>query len=272
MSSVLSACPRRVLIASAVMGLSMMSCAATGTTPSDGADSHLLQACMAQEVPAALQRVGVDPRIRTREDAAAMAHFLCQHAVRSCAEAPAADACRLARAKYGLSDAQPVSTLGQELFDAAFRGDTAGVQRKLAEKADVDWRNVGGWTPVMIASAERHLGAVELLLAAGANPNLRNHYGRTALMFAAGYGQTAIVDRLLAAGADPNLVPTDASGWTALLAACARGHVDTVATLLRAKADITQRARDGKTALDLARDGGHRAVQELLRSAGAEGS
>lgn len=251
------------------LALGLAGCAAPGPALTGGNDARLMQACMDREVPVLLQRVGVDPAIRTREDAGVAAHYLCQHAAQSCAEAPEADACRLARAKYGLGDAQPVPELGQELFDAAYRGDAAGVQRRLAEQADINWRNLSGWTPVMIAAAERHLAVVETLLAAGANPNLRNHYGRTALMFAAGYGQTAIVERLLAAGADPNLVPPDQSGWSALLAASARGHAGTVAVLLRAKADVRQRARNGQTALDLAREGGHREVQLLLLAADA---
>jgi Ankyrin repeats (3 copies)/Ankyrin repeat len=245
---------------------------ATSAVPGAPTPAQVVQACMTVEVPAMLARLGIDSRIRTREDAGMMAHYICQHSARSCQEAPAADACLQALSKYGLGGAQPVLQAGGLLFDAAYRGDTPGVSRLLAEGGEVNWRNIGGWTPVMIAAAERHADTVAVLLAAKADPNLRNHYGRTALMFAAGYGELRIVEQLLAAGADPNLVPSDQSGWTALMAAAARGQAPVVAMLLRAKADTSLRARDGRTALELARAGGHVDTARLLEAAGISGT
>lgn len=224
----------------------------------------LLDACMKVEVPAALQRLGVDPKMPTREDAAAFAYLMCQHALRSCSEAPAGEACSVALARYGLRSGPTVASTGRRLFDAAHAGDTANVRQLLAQGAEVNWRNVGGWSPLMIAAAERHAETVAALLEGGADPNHRNHYGRTALMFAAGYGQTAIVERLLAGGADPNLVPTDSDGYTALAMAASRGHAAAVAALLKGGADAALRTRDGRTPADLARAGGHVEVLRLL--------
>jgi len=237
--------------------------AAAATPPTQ---TTLLDACMTVEVPAAMKRLGVDDKIRTREDAGAFAYLMCQHVLRSCSEAPAAEACRIALARYGLSGSPPAASKGRQLFDAAHAGATATVRQLLARGADVDWRNVGGWSPLMIAAAERHPETVAALLEGGADPNHRNHYGRTALMFAAGYGQAAIVERLLAGGAEPNLVPTDQEGLTALAIASMRGHAAVVAALLKAGADTTLRSRDGRTPADLARAGGHAEVLRLLEA------
>ena len=64
---------------------------------------------------------------------------------------------------------------------------------------------------------------------------------------------------------------------TGLVAACNNGHVDVVKLLLDANADLNLFDRNGKTALDLARDSGHVVVaamlvskEDLLVSEGAE--
>ena len=58
----------------------------------------------------------------------------------------------------------------------------------------------------------------------------------------------------------PNIVPNDHSGWTALMAAAARGHTNTVALLLQNGADPNIRSKDGRTAIELARAEGHSEV------------
>lgn len=227
----------------------------------------ILTACMKVEVPKALQRLGVDPRIRDRDDAAAYAFLGCNEIAKACTVAPEHESCRRVLAAYGLRAPEQQLSPGAMLFDAAYAGNTDGVRRLVAEGVDVNWRNAGGWTPLMIAAAERHLDTVIVLLDAKADPNQRNAYGRTALMFASRYGHLKIVERLLAAGADPNLVPTDASGITALAAAAIEGHGAVIRLLLDAGADPSIRTRSGETALDLARANGHAEAAQMLEAA-----
>lgn len=227
-------------------------------------EPQIMEACMKIEHPAALKRLGLGP-IRTREDAGIFAQGVCRTIVQDCAANPVGDVCQRALVGYGMGDPGYVPSLGAALFDASYAGATATVSRLLASGADPNWRNRDGWTPLMIAAAERHLDTVAALLAAKADPNARNVLGRTALMFASRYGQDAIAERLLAAGADPNIVPGD-QGWTALIAAAAHGHVRTVELLLRAGADPTIRAKDGQTALDIARGERHAEVVRVLEA------
>jgi hypothetical protein len=261
--------PRVVMTMALSFVLAAAACAAPGASP---APSELLEACMRVEMPSMLRNVGIDPRIRTREDAGLLTHTMCNALVRTCTAEPAGDACRGSLARYGLGQPGYVPAPGRGLFDAAYRGDTAAVQRFLSEGIDPNYRNPGGWTPLMIAAAERHLEAVVALLEAKADSNLRNSYGRTALMFASRYGQLAIVERLLAAGADPNVIPTDGTGWTALVSAAMEGHVMVIRALLDKGADPSIRTREGRTALDIARAAGHREAAELLESAMRPGS
>jgi hypothetical protein len=228
---------------------------------------QIMTACMKVEVPAALQKLGIDPLVRNRDDAGALAYLVCSDVVRHCAAQPGTDACQRLLSRYGLAGADYRPTTEAALFDAAHAGNVELLRKLLAEGANVNWRNAGGWTPLMIASAERQLDSVVILLEAKADPNQRNSYGRTALMFASRYGQLAIVERLLAAGADPNVVPGDATGFTALVSAAIEGHAAVIRTLLAKGADPTLRTRAGQTALEIARERGHAEAAEILKSA-----
>jgi ankyrin repeat protein len=55
-------------------------------------------------------------------------------------------------------------------------------------------------------------------------------------------------------------------GRTALMAAAAGGHVDTVKILLENGANVGTTSVHGRTALDYAQEGGHTAVVNLLNS------
>lgn len=228
------------------------------------AHEQLAQRCLLAEQERLLQRLGVDPRLPTRQSVEQVAALWCQQAIDSCRENPASDGCRLALSRHGLGDGMPVPAAGRRLFDAAYHGQTDLVAELLADGTDVHWQNAAGWTPLMIAAAERHAPIVAQLLAAGADPNQRNQLGRTPLMFAARYGDTAITRQLLAHGAQADMIPHDGKGWTALMAAAAQGHLDTVGALLEAGASTTLTDADGHTAMDLARAGGHAEVAALL--------
>jgi ankyrin repeat protein len=130
------------------------------------------------------------------------------------------------------------------------------------------------------AARWRHADLVERLLARGASPNARNADDASVLRAAAEGGDLAIVDRLLAAGADPSRdpaalpagvanpavvarllgrgVPVDAkqaNGATALLAAAAGGHVESVRMLLAKGADRAAKDVHGNDAEAYMRNG-----------------
>jgi ankyrin repeat protein len=75
---------------------------------------------------------------------------------------------------------------------------------------------------------------------------------------------------LLQAGADVDA--SNADGLTPLMAASQAGHLGAVSVLVEAGADLDQRDRLGRTALDLALVEGREDVGRLLRARGATGS
>ncbi|UFS69352.1 ankyrin repeat domain-containing protein [Geomonas sp. RF6] len=93
----------------------------------------------------------------------------------------------------------------------------------------------------------------------GENVNEIDKWGWTALMWAVYYGNYPVTQYLLEHGADPN-IKTEAEygrylpGTTALILAAAYGHDDAVAALLKKKADSSVTDRNGKRAIDYAKE------------------
>jgi ankyrin repeat protein len=82
-----------------------------------------------------------------------------------------------------------------------------------------------GTTPLMMAAANGHDGAVEALIKLRASLDLQNEKGETALILSAAAGKKSVVKALVRAGADKTI--TDNNGKTALQYATQNGHGDT---------------------------------------------
>ena len=123
------------------------------------------------------------------------------------------------------------------LIEAAYQGDVSTVQRMLSQGTNVHARDGWNSTALMYASSWGHLEIVKELLKAGAPINERARGNNTPLMFAAEAGHLAIVEYFIDQGADTRLVNDD-----------------------------------GKSAAELAADGGFIAVESLIQSASANSS
>ncbi|MEP6885182.1 MAG: ankyrin repeat domain-containing protein [Gammaproteobacteria bacterium] len=87
------------------------------------------------------------------------------------------------------------------LRQAAETGDVQGLKVQVARSADIDARDAGGRTPLMLATLHGQLRAVEALLAAGADANAVDEGGVTPLQAAVNGNQPAIAAALRRAGA-----------------------------------------------------------------------
>jgi hypothetical protein len=86
------------------------------------------------------------------------------------------------------------------LRQAAQSGDVIGVRRQLEKRSDIDARDAGGRTALMLATLNGHLPAVEVLLGAGADANAADGDGVTPLQAAMNGNQPAIAAALRRAG------------------------------------------------------------------------
>jgi ankyrin repeat protein len=80
------------------------------------------------------------------------------------------------------------------LTQAVTAGDVDAVNAALAAGADVNERNNGGQTALILAVIFNHIDLVHLLVKAGANPRLRDNLGLDAIEWAQRRGLSDIVD------------------------------------------------------------------------------
>ncbi|TMS34825.1 hypothetical protein L596_002339 [Steinernema carpocapsae] len=153
-----------------------------------------------------------------------------------------------------------------ELHRHARLGNVGQLKRILdSGKVHVDCVNSDGISPLMWASGNGHLAAVQILLNEGARINLRKPDGVTALIFASQGGHRDAVDLLINNGAEVNAQTSE--GGSALLAAAQNGHVAVVQSLLKCGAATRQTLEDGANAMFLAAQNGHvRVVKALLEA------
>jgi ankyrin repeat protein len=131
----------------------------------------------------------------------------------------------------------------------------------------------GGRLPTALSEAARwgESDMVRQLLEQGIAVDSRDEEGGTALMNAASAGEMQIMRLLLKRGADVNAVQEN-KGYTPLIWGLAalhseRKYLAIVSTLLATGADVTIRTRDGRTAIDFAKERGSEELLKLLESA-----
>jgi len=137
----------------------------------------------------------------------------------------------------------------------------------LIERPEVD-----GLRPLHRAAVAGQVPALRQLLARGADREAFSVGGLTALHLAAAQGQAAALAALLESAADHTVaaqVPGAATnGWTALHFAAMSGDGECLRLLLAAGADATREAKDGRSAIEFARDTNRlRVLRRLLGNA-----
>jgi ankyrin repeat protein len=161
-----------------------------------------------------------------------------------------------------LADAYDENSTNTSLMAAAIDGDLDLVQQAIEAGANLDrydWNL--GYSPLGMAIDRGHLEIVQCLLAAGGNP----HCGSTtttALGLAAECGEVEIIQMLLPRGIDVN-APVGQDGWTALLSAIDKGHRAVVQLLVTAGANVNVWSR-GQTPVLLAAKCEQREIYQYL--------
>ncbi|MGP3956496.1 ankyrin repeat domain-containing protein [Nonomuraea sp. 3N208] len=142
----------------------------------------------------------------------------------------------------------------EQLYRAALNGETETVGKLLAGGADPNKPSAGEeeGLPLCAAAAWDRHEVASTLLTAGADVNGREIGGWTALLWAASNGHAATARVLIEAGAGVDTANDD--GDTPLSLAARRGALGVVQVLLEAGADAQKYDGDGDTPLDIAVD------------------
>ena len=167
--------------------------------------------------------------------------------------------------------------LNRALLEAVEEGDIGEINKLLESGADVNAAIEGDGSPLIVAAREGQIEVVRLLLDRGAEPDRGVPGDGNAIIMAAREGHEEVVRLLLDRGAHiDQVVPGDEN---ALIQASGEGQLPVVKLLITRGADVNARvwvdsATDAskgewRTPLNMARKGGHKAVVDLLISAGA---
>ncbi len=138
-------------------------------------------------------------------------------------------------------NARDVSNGRSALHIVVERRDGVWIDFLYQQGANVNIRDNGGVTPLMLAAQMSYVEGVDKLVAHGAQVDVTNNSGETPLMFAVHSRNTEMMRVLLAAGADPDRY--DNSGRSARDYAMLRGENDiTVDTINRHERPEGERA------------------------------
>ena len=160
----------------------------------------------------------------------------------------------------------------KRLLKAAADGDYDAIAAALASGADPNARTEKKTPALVLAASETSFGHEKDLVAAfvkaKANLDAADADGATALMAAAAtdHGDTLVA--LLAAGA--KLEAKDNDGWTALHYAVTNGNFSILDKLIEARANVNAAANDKYSALMMALASGRGGIAEKLMKAGAK--
>jgi len=160
---------------------------------------------------------------------------------------------------------------GTPLHWAAGTGNKDVAELLLANKAKVNTKvtscHCDGWTPLHCAVSGGFIDVVELLLVHHAQVNAKSNQGLTPLHLAASHVHQDMAELLLAHKAKVKAKSKD--GWTPLHEAACDGHMEMAELLLAHKAKLNARTKDGSTPLDTAVAYHHEDLAALLRQHGA---
>jgi len=140
-----------------------------------------------------------------------------------------------------------MSTLGDQLIDAAEQGTIERVGALLDQGVAVDFRDGIRMTPLMIASNRGHRAVAALLLDREANVNAEDFNGNTPAIYVSIRGQLDTLQLLVSRGAD--IHHRDLYGSSSLYCAAMHDHLPVCEYLLSLGADLMAATNDTQTAL-----------------------
>jgi ankyrin repeat protein len=164
-----------------------------------------------------------------------------------------------------MAQATGLTRAERALMEAAFTGKLDAVQSLVSEGVSPNTTDSEQHTPLMWAAFNGHTSVVRYLLEKGAKLDAKDESGRSALMYASSGPHAETVELFLKKGAEVDVQGT-LEGFTALMTAAAEGQMEVVRLLLRHGADPALKDVDGDTAESFARQNGHTAVVDLLKS------
>jgi len=170
------------------------------------------------------------------------------------------------------------------------------LQKLVDRGAEIEAKDVRGWTPLFYATARGNNDALAALLDLGADPTVTDKMGHSALDvairrhrrpiietlirrediecsqrgidramgMAVTKGWWSLMDDIIGRGADVASKIHGARGWTPLMYAALRGQLEVASKLVEHGADVLAKNRRGRRARHFALEGGHKDTAKFL--------
>jgi len=148
-----------------------------------------------------------------------------------------------------------------DMFDALYTNDIAGVRQKLEQGINVNSKNDTGQMPLHVT---QNIDIINLLISKGANVNVVDDAGMTPMF----NKDIDLIKILVEAGAD--IRHTSPEGNTTIIWYAYSGYIEAIQYMISLGVDVNTKNHDGQTAYDIAETFGHLKLLEYLKSIGAE--
>ena len=152
------------------------------------------------------------------------------------------------------------------IFDAVGEGNAKMVEALHLNGALINVKNNKGDTPLLVAvKSPKSQDCALTLLSLGASVEEENNNGQTPLIYSIHHKNNMMIDILLKRGADMN--HADAFGNTPIMYCAKTGNREALRVLIARGADFTRKNKDGKDALEIAKESGFNGCAEILAKA-----
>ncbi|MDQ5841167.1 MAG: ankyrin repeat domain-containing protein [Chloroflexota bacterium] len=143
--------------------------------------------------------------------------------------------------------AVPAPTASAALLAAATRGDADAAAIALRQGADLETKDGGGRTPLILAVTHDRVEVARVLVALGADPDAQDAQQDSAWLVTGVTGSVAMLEALLPA--NPDLTLRNRFGGVSVIPASERGHVDYVRRVVKTGINVNHVNNPGWTAL-----------------------
>ncbi|WP_338406603.1 ankyrin repeat domain-containing protein [Wolbachia endosymbiont (group A) of Longitarsus flavicornis] len=155
--------------------------------------------------------------------------------------------------------------LDKKLLAAVQNAGLNEVKDLINQKANINAKDMYGWTPLHFAASRDKLSVVEFLFNNNANIKAKDVYGNTPLHVAAQYSSNLEIVKFLLDKDISGINDITNNGWTPLHVAIQGNKLNTVELLLGRGADIEVRDIYNQTSLDLATRKGYLDIAGILK-------
>ena len=143
----------------------------------------------------------------------------------------------------------PQEELNLQLIKACYENDNEKIQKLIHKGADIETKDDGYTTPLMIMCSKGNFDAVKYLIDKGADVNKENNGKESPIFYAVDNGSMSICEYLISKGVNVN--HKNRYGCTPLIYSVVHDNIELTIFLINKGSDIESKDEDDETCLDI---------------------